>query len=109
MNIDYRRITYKHVLLPAWTSAFSYNGKQYMYIINGESGKVGGQRPYSVPKILAAVAAGAAAVIAAFLLLSGAAAPHEPEWGERAQPQTIVIQEASPWQDRNENERYEKG
>lgn len=109
VNIDYCRITYKHVLLPAWTSAFSYNSKQYMYIINGESGRVGGQRPYSVPKILAAVAAGAAVVVAAFLLLSGAAAPPEPEWGERAQPQTIVIQEASPWQDWDEGYATEKG
>src|SRR5699024_6163837 len=55
INIEYHKITYKHVLLPAWSSAFAYNGKQYMYIINGESGRVGGQRPYSVPKIVAAV------------------------------------------------------
>ena len=97
INIEYHKITYKHVLLPAWSSAFAYNGKQYMYIINGESGKVGGQRPYSVPKIVAAVAAAAAVITAAVILLTGAAAPPALQAEENAQPQAIVIQEDSPW------------
>ena len=97
INIEYHKITYKHVLLPAWSSAFAYNGKQYMYIINGESGRVGGQRPYSVPKIVAAVAAAAALITAAVILLTGAAAPPALQAEENAQPQAIVIQEDSPW------------
>ena len=97
INIEYHKITYKHVLLPAWSSAFAYNGKQYMYIINGESGKVGGQRPYSIPKIVAAVAAAAAAITAAVILLTGAAAPPALQAEENALPQAIVIQEDSPW------------
>ena len=97
INIEYHKITYKHVLLPAWSSAFAYNGKQYMYIINGESGRVGGQRPYSVPKIVAAVAAAAAVITAAVILLTGAAAPPALQAEENAQPQAIVIQEDSPW------------
>jgi len=102
INIEYHKITYKHVLLPAWSSAFAYNGKQYMYIINGESGRVGGQRPYSVPKIVAAVAAAAAVITAAVILLTGAAAPPALQAEENAQPQAIVIQEDSPrtaWED----------
>ena len=97
INIEYHKITYKHVLLPAWSSAFAYNGKQYMYIINGESGRVGGQRPYSVPKIVAAVAAAAAVITAAVILLTGAAAPPALQAEENAQPQAVVIQEDSPW------------
>lgn len=97
IQIEYHNLTYKHVLLPAWTSAFSYNGKQYMYIINGESGKVGGQRPYSVPKIAAAVIAAAAAVTAAVLLISGAAGPSTLQVKDVGQPQAIVSQEDSPW------------
>ena len=68
-----------------------------MYIINGESGKVGGQRPYSIPKIVAAVAAAAAAITAAVILLTGAAAPPALQAKENAQPQAVVIQEDSPW------------
>ncbi|MCI7472726.1 MAG: hypothetical protein MSB10_03490 [Clostridiales bacterium] len=97
IHIEYHKITYKHVLLPAWSSAFAYNGKQYMYIINGESGKVGGQRPYSIPKIVAAVAAAAAAITAAVILLTGASAPPTLQAEESTQPQGIVIQEDTPW------------
>ena len=92
----YHRLTYKHVLLPAWTSAFAYNGKQYMYIINGESGKVGGQRPYSVPKILAAVGVAVAAFITAVMLLSGAAAPAPA--GDVPPEEAVVCQMELPWQ-----------
>lgn len=61
-------VTYKHLLLPLWSSAFGYNGKTYSYLINGETGKVSGDRPYSVPKIAAAVAAVLALVILFFIL-----------------------------------------
>ncbi len=96
VEVCYHRLTYKHVLLPAWTSAFSYKGKRYMYIINGESGKVGGQRPYSVPKILAAVGVAAAAFAAAVLLLSGEPAPRPV--GEASQQEAVVCQGEFAWQ-----------
>ncbi len=57
INSKYSNVTYKHVLLPAWCSAYFYGGKTYRYIINGETGRVSGERPYSVPKIVAAVIA----------------------------------------------------
>jgi len=64
LNSEYRNITYKHVLLPLWESAFGYKGKTFHYLINGENGKVSGNRPWSVPKIIAAVIAGLAILIA---------------------------------------------
>lgn len=49
---------YKQILAPVWVSAFTYRGKQYSYTINGETGQVNGERPYSPVKIgLAAIAA----------------------------------------------------
>jgi len=54
VQIEYNNTTYKNVLLPTWVSSFGYSGKKYLYIINGETGKVGGQRPYSIPKIVVA-------------------------------------------------------
>lgn len=51
----YTGVTYKHVLLPVWSSLFGYSGKSYRYTVNGETGKVVGQRPYSIPKIVRAV------------------------------------------------------
>ncbi|MCL2010520.1 MAG: hypothetical protein FWG71_08240 [Synergistaceae bacterium] len=51
----YSKVTYKHVLLPLWSSAFGYRGKTYNYLVNGETGKVTGSRPYSAIKIAFAV------------------------------------------------------
>lgn len=64
LNVHYRDVTYKHVLLPVWSSVFGYSGKTYRYIINGETGKVSGQRPYSAPKIIAAIIAVILAILA---------------------------------------------
>jgi len=44
-------ITFKHVLLPVWISAYKYSGKSYRFIINGATGEVQGERPWSVAKI----------------------------------------------------------
>jgi DNA-directed RNA polymerase subunit RPC12/RpoP len=55
MHVDYSSITFKHVLLPIWISAYRYNNKVYRFIINGRSGKVQGERPYSKAKIAALV------------------------------------------------------
>lgn len=51
----YSSVTYKHLLLPIWASAFGYKGKTFQYFVNGETGAVDGKRPYSAPKIIAAV------------------------------------------------------
>jgi len=51
----YTNVTYKHVLLPIWSSAFIYKGKTFNYFVNGETGVVDGNRPYSVPKIVATI------------------------------------------------------
>ena len=51
-------VTFKHILLPVWLAAFKYRGKTYRYVVNGQSGKVQGERPYSVWKITFAVLAG---------------------------------------------------
>ncbi|MEL7448918.1 MAG: primosomal protein N' (replication factor Y) - superfamily II helicase [Pseudomonadota bacterium] len=54
--------TYKHLLLPVWSAAFRFRDKSYRFVVNGRTGKVQGERPYSVAKIAAAVVGGAAAL-----------------------------------------------
>lgn len=58
-NIDTRisDVTFKHILLPVWLAAYKYRGKSYQFVINGRTGRVQGQRPYSVWKISFAVLA----------------------------------------------------
>jgi Zn finger protein HypA/HybF involved in hydrogenase expression len=50
-------IGFKHVLLPLWISAYRFNGKVYRFLVNARSGEVQGDRPWSIPKIAAAVIA----------------------------------------------------
>ncbi|MBN1250609.1 MAG: hypothetical protein JXR51_09305 [Bacteroidales bacterium] len=54
-NTDYQDITFKHILLPIWLSAYRYNKKVYRFMINGRTGEVKGERPYSWIKITLAV------------------------------------------------------
>lgn len=58
-------VTFKHVLLPVWLAAYRFRDKVYRCVINGRTGRVQGERPWSVWKILFAIlgallAAGAA-------------------------------------------------
>jgi DNA-directed RNA polymerase subunit M/transcription elongation factor TFIIS len=57
-NTNYSAMTYKHVLLPVWIMAYRYGDKPYRVVVNAVTGHVHGERPYSVPKIIAAVLAG---------------------------------------------------
>ncbi|MEI7658296.1 MAG: hypothetical protein WCK33_09555 [Phycisphaerae bacterium] len=47
----FRDITFKHILVPVWVSAYRYNGAAYRFLVNGRSGSVAGNRPYSAWKI----------------------------------------------------------
>lgn len=43
---------FKHVLLPIWISAYRYDKKIYRFLVNGQTGELSGQAPYSVIKIV---------------------------------------------------------
>lgn len=49
-----RDVTFKHILLPLWLAAYKYRGKSYRFVVNGQSGEVTGERPWSIWKIAAA-------------------------------------------------------
>ena len=65
---QYNAITYKHLLLPLWLLAYQYKGKLYQVAINGGTGEVQGERPYSAWKIFFAVLAGVVAAGGLYLL-----------------------------------------
>ncbi len=58
-------LTFKHILLPVWVAAYKYRGKPYRFVVNGRTGRVQGERPYSAIKI-------AIAVIVVAILMAGA-------------------------------------
>ncbi len=67
-------VTFKHVLLPVWIGAYKYGGKSWRVVVNGRTGAVRGERPYSWVKIALAVLAGLAlAALALWLFQQGGA------------------------------------
>jgi ribosomal protein S27E len=58
INTCHSQITFKHILLPVWISAYQYGGKQFQVVINAQTGEVLGDRPYSKVKITLAVLGG---------------------------------------------------
>jgi hypothetical protein len=55
-------VTFKHVLLPVWVAAFRYRGRVFQIAVNGQTGAVAGQRPWSWMKICLTILIGSAAV-----------------------------------------------
>jgi hypothetical protein len=45
-------IRFKHLLLPLWIGSYRFRGKPYRVVVNGQSGEVEGDRPWSVWKIV---------------------------------------------------------
>jgi len=43
--------TFKHVLLPMYISSYRYNGTNYNFYVNGQTGSISGKHPYSFWKI----------------------------------------------------------
>jgi DNA-directed RNA polymerase subunit RPC12/RpoP len=61
-NCSYEDISFKHLLLPVWISAYKFKDKVYNFMVNARTGEVQGNRPYSVAKILLAVLCTAAVI-----------------------------------------------
>ena len=68
LSTRYDNITFKHILLPVWISAFKYNSKTYRFMINGRTGEVQGERPWSWIKITLLVVGIIAAGVAAWFI-----------------------------------------
>ena len=69
VDTDISDVTFKHILLPVWLAAYQYRGQTYRFVVNGRTGRVQGERPYSVWKIGFAVLIGLIlALIAGFVI-----------------------------------------
>ena len=73
INTRHSDESFKHILLPIWTAAYKYSGKSYRFVVNGQTGEVQGERPYSWWKIGFAVLA-VAAIVGAAVFFSDPAA-----------------------------------
>jgi DNA-directed RNA polymerase subunit RPC12/RpoP len=52
---SYSAQTFKHVLAPLWLATYTYRGRTRQVLVNGVTGKVAGDRPWSWVKIALAV------------------------------------------------------
>ena len=52
LTTAYSAVTFKHLLLPVYVGAYRFGDKVYQVVVNGRTGEVQGERPYSVWKIL---------------------------------------------------------
>ncbi|MFV0244183.1 MAG: primosomal protein N' (replication factor Y) - superfamily II helicase [Qingshengfaniella sp.] len=57
LDTDTDDITFKHVLLPVWVAAYRFGGKSYRFVVNGQTGRVQGERPWSPWKLAGAILA----------------------------------------------------
>jgi DNA-directed RNA polymerase subunit RPC12/RpoP len=68
----YGDVSFKHILLPVWVASYRYGGKAYQFVVNGQTGEVQGERPYSWIKIGIAVLFGLI-LLGTFLLVASQA------------------------------------
>lgn len=54
-NTQYLGVTFKHCLLPVWVAHYRFQEKLFHILINGRTGKVSGERPYSWVKIISLI------------------------------------------------------
>lgn len=64
-------ITFKHVLLPVWISAYRYRDRVFRRLVNARTGEVQGERPWSWVKIALLVILALAAILVVTLLSGG--------------------------------------
>lgn len=57
-KMSFSDVKFKLILLPVYMSSYTYNNKLYHFFVNARTGRVTGDRPYSVAKIALAITAG---------------------------------------------------
>jgi hypothetical protein len=56
IDTDYFKTTFKHLLLPVYAGAYNFNNRVFQIVVNGRTGEIHGDRPYSAAKIVLFVA-----------------------------------------------------
>ena len=47
VSTRYSDVTFKHLLLPVWVSAYRFRNKTFRFLVNGQTGEVAGESPLS--------------------------------------------------------------
>ena len=67
-GVNWSDMTFKHVLLPVWIGSYNYKGQEYQVMVNGQTGKVAGDKPRDIAKTFGLIF-GVVATIVVILLI----------------------------------------
>ena len=97
IHTRYEYITFKHLLLPVWISAYRFRNKVYQVMVNARTAEVQGDRPYSVWKITGAILAALIVLLTIYLLSNGGGGGGAASGGyEDVGRETTIVAPASP-------------
>src|SRR4029077_20723514 len=85
-------VTFKHILLPLWLASYRYRDQSYRVLVNGQTGEVQGDRPYSWVKIGILAGVILAILLALLVVFKGVARGESP----RAPAATMHASVSSP-------------
>lgn len=68
LSPKYQEETYKHILIPVYSTAYSYANKNYTVLINGQTGKIKGAYPKSPVKVAIIIAIIVAIIVSIFVV-----------------------------------------
>ena len=72
VSAHYSNRTFKHVLFPVWLLTYNFGRKAFQVLVNGHTGEIAGQRPFSWIKIsLAGLAVAILIAIIVFFMNQG--------------------------------------
>ena len=71
LRADFSNESYKHIIVPVYTTSYNYKGKNYNVVINGQNGKIKGDYPKSFVKIGIIIAAILAVIIGIYFYSEG--------------------------------------
>jgi DNA-directed RNA polymerase subunit RPC12/RpoP len=102
VSTQHLAVTFKHILLPVWLASYRFNDKSYRVMVNGQTGEVLGDRPYSWVKIVAlifSILAVIALIVALVLMMNKRGATGEaprgaPHRARVAKPQAAPLSAA---------------
>ncbi|HKB01532.1 MAG TPA: hypothetical protein VKD90_04890 [Gemmataceae bacterium] len=69
---NYVGVTFKHILLPVWVANYRYHERLFQVLVNGRTGRVAGDRPWSWWKIARLVFLVILAILLALVIVSKA-------------------------------------
>ncbi|RMI32407.1 hypothetical protein EBN03_14810 [Nocardia stercoris] len=76
LRSTWNQLAYKHVLLPIWLLTVVYGDKPFQVYINGLTGEVSGERPWSKVKLFFAILAAVLVIVAIIAIFVATRHPH---------------------------------